>query len=107
MAIVDWMVGSVDGYLDNVGQTNFGVLASPVGVIGSLLATLAVALVAMNGILQYRAVDFRTTIITIIKLSLVAIFSVNWAQFNLVTNALISTSESLAGLLMSSLGGTS
>lgn len=107
MAIVDWMVGSVDGYLDSVGQTNFGVLASPVGVIGSLLATMAVALVATNGVLQYRAVDFRTTVITVLKLSLVAIFSTNWAQFNIVTEALISASESLAGLIMSSLGGSS
>lgn len=106
MAIVDWMVGTVDGYLDNVGQTNFGVLAAPVGVIGSLLATLAVAIVATNGVLQYRAVDFRITMITIFKLSLVAIFATNWAQFNIITDALISASENLAGLLMSSLGGS-
>lgn len=105
MAIVNWMVNSVDGYLAGIGETNFGVLASPVGVVGGLMATLAVAIVALNGVMQYRAVDFRTTLMTILKLAFIAIFSTNWAQFNIITDAIISASTNLATLLMSSLGG--
>lgn len=107
MGIVSWMTGSVNGYLDDIAGTTFGALANGLGTIFLLMATLAIVVVAVNAVMQYRSVDFRTTIILLLKISLIAIFSANWTQFNAVTGAIITAMESLAGIIMSSLGGGS
>ncbi len=105
--IVTWIVGSVDGYLNNAGETVFGSLVSTVGQIGMAMATMAVVIVALNAMLQVRAVDLRTSVLLGIKLGLVGIFALNWAQFNSVASAIIGGMESLAGVMVGSAGGSS
>lgn len=105
--IVSWIVGSVDGYLGNAAETTFGALVGSVGQIGMVMATMAVVIVALNAMLQVRAVDLKTSIYLAVKLGLVGIFALNWAQFNSVATAIITGMESLAGVMVGAAGGAS
>ncbi len=105
--IVTWIVGTVDGYLNDAGETVFGSLIGTVGQIGMAMATMAVVMVALNAMLQVRAVDLRTSVLLGIKLGLVGIFALNWAQFNSVASAIIGGMESLAGVMVGAAGGSS
>lgn len=104
---VSWFVSSVDGYLASAGETVFGGLAGAIGDLIIVLSTFAVMLVALNAMLQVRAVDLRTSIILGVKIALVGIFALNYAQFNTVTNAIIGGSEALAGVMVGAAGGVS
>lgn len=104
--IVSWIVGSVDQYLANAGETTFGALVGSVGQIGMAMATMAVVIVALNAMLQVRAVDLRTSVLLAVKLGLVGIFALNWAQFNSVATAIITGMEALAGVMVGAAGGT-
>lgn len=105
MAIVSWMVESSEGFLEGIAQTTFGSLIGAAGTIGALLTTLAIVFVATNMTLQYRVTDARTSIMLIIKLTLISVLAVNWSQFNLVTNAIESGIQTIAGQIISSIGG--
>ncbi len=105
MGIVSWIVGSVEGYLATAGETAFGALLGSVGTIGMAMATLAVVFVALNAMLQVKSIDLRTAVMLGVKLALVGIFARNWAEFNSVTNAIVSGSEHLAGVIVGAAGG--
>lgn len=104
---VSWFVSSVDGYLDAAGETVFGGVAGAIGDLVIAMATFAVILVALNAMLQVRAVDLRTSVILAVKIALVGIFALNYAQFNSVTNAIIGGSEAFAGAMVGAAGGVS
>lgn len=106
MAIVTWMVESSENFLNNISETTFGSLIGAAGAVGALMSTLAIILVAANASLQYRSVDARTSILLIFKLTLVSIFALNWTQFNLVTNAIESGIQTIAGQIIGSIGGS-
>lgn len=105
MAIVSWMVQASEDFLEGIAQTTFGALVGAAGTIGALLSTLAIVLVAVNMTLQYRVMDARTSIMLIIKLTLVSLFALNWTQFNVVTEALEAGIQTIAGQIISSIGG--
>lgn len=106
MAIVADIVGSVDRFLGNISSTTFGALAAPVGQLFTAMAVLAIIIVALNMMFQFRAVTAWTAFTLMGKLALISIFALNWADFNAVASALYATAEQLGGVIIRAVGGT-
>lgn len=105
MAIVTWMVESSDSFLDGIAETTFGSLIGAAGTLGAIMASLAVILVAVNALLQFRSVDAGQSIALMVKLAVISILALNWSQFNLITDAVESAINAIAGQIIGSVGG--
>jgi type IV secretion system protein VirB6 len=105
MGVVTWMVDTTDNFLDDAGQTTFGTVASQLGSVIAVGATLAVIGVFINMVFQYKSMDGRTAFWFALKLMLISIFSLNWIQFNAVASAIIDGLDQLAGGMVAGLGG--
>jgi type IV secretion system protein VirB6 len=107
MSVVAYFVETAQSYLDTVAETQFGAVASTVGTLLVLGATLVVVLVCLNMIYQYRAMDGRTAFWLAIKIGLIGVFATNWVEFNAFATAILSGIDSIAGSLVASVGGGS
>ena len=105
MAIVTWMVESSDSFLDGIAETTFGSLIGAAGTLGAIMASLAVVLVAVNALMQFRSVDAGQSIALMVKLAIISILALNWSQFNLITDAVESAINAIAGQIIGSVGG--
>ena len=105
MSVVTYFVETSQGYLDSAAETQFGAVAATVGTILVLGTTLVVALVFVNMIYQYRAMDGRTAFWLAVKIGLIGIFATNWVQFNAFSSAVLNGIDSIAGSLVASVGG--
>ena len=105
MSVVAYFVDTAQGYLDDAAETQFGAVASTVGTITIAAVTLVLILVCINMIYQYRAMDGRTAFWLAFKVALIGIFASNWVQFNVLSSAILSGIDSIAGSLVASIGG--
>ena len=105
MGIVSWMVNTTDQFLDDAAQSQFGAVASNIGAILTVASTLVLIAVFINMAFQYRSMDGRTAFWLAIKLILISIFSLNWAQFNVIANGIIGGLDFIAGALVASVSG--
>ena len=105
MSVVAYFVETAEGYLDSAAETQFGAVASTVGTLLVLGATLVVVLVCLNMIYQYRAMDGRTAFWLAVKVGLIGVFATNWVQFNAFSSAVLNGIDSIAGSLVASVGG--
>ncbi len=105
MGIVSWMVDTTDEFLDDAAQSQFGAVASNIGTILAVGSTLVLVVVLINMALQYRSMDGRTAFGLALKLVLISVFAMNWAQFNTVADAIIGGLDFIAGALVTSVGG--
>ena len=105
MSIVTFIVEEADGFLIDAAETQFGALASTVGAVMVVTMTILVVLVFINMAFQVRSMDGRTAFWLAIKLALVGLFATNWAEFNLFSTAILNGIDSIAGSLVTSVGG--
>lgn len=105
MSVVAYFVDTAETFLDDAAQTQFGSVASTVGTVIILAATLLVVLVFINMAFQVRSMDGRTAFWLALKVTLVGIFATNWVQFNAFTDAILNGIDSVAGALVASVGG--
>lgn len=105
MSVVTYFVETSQSYLDSAAETQFGAVAATVGTILALGATLVFALVCINMIYQYRAMDGRTAFWLAVKVGFIGIFATNWVQFNALSSAILNGIDSIAGSLVASVGG--
>ena len=105
MGIVSWMFDTTDEFLDDAAQPQFGAVASNIGTILAFGSTLVLIVVLINMALQYRSMDGRTAFNLALKLVLISVLAMNWAQFNVVADAIIGSLDLIAGALVTSVGG--
>ena len=105
MSVVAYFVETAENFLDDAAETQFGAVATTVGTIIVLAATVLVILVLINMALQYRSMDGRTAFWLALKITLVGLFSTNWVQFNAFADAILNGIDSIAGSLIASVGG--
>ncbi len=105
MSVVAYFVETSQNFLDDAAETQFGFVASSIGTIIVLSATVLVILVFINTALQYRSMDGRTAFWLALKIVLVGIFATNWVQFNAFSDAILNGIDSIAGSLIASVGG--
>ncbi|WP_108816830.1 type IV secretion system protein [Loktanella sp. Alg231-35] len=105
MSIVTFFVETADGYLEDAAETQFGAVAATTGSILLVAITLLIILVFINMVFQVRSMDGRSAFWLAVKLVLIGIFATNWVQFNSFSTAVLSGIDSIAGALVSSVGG--
>ena len=89
MSIVSWMVGTADGFLADAAESQFGAVASSTGTIVLLMVTLSLIGVCINMAFQFRSMDGASFFWYLIKLMLIGLFAFNWANFNMIANAVL------------------
>ena len=105
MSVVAYFVETSENYLDDAAETQFGYVASTVGTIIVVAATILLVLAFINMAFQYRSMDGRTAFWLAIKITLVGLFATNWIQFNSFADAVLNGIDSIAGSLVASVGG--
>ena len=105
MGFVTWLVDTADGYLASAAETQFAAIAATLGGVIAAAATLVIILVLVNMAYQYRSMDGRSAFELCAKLALITIFALYWVQFNYVASAILIGIDTIAGSLISSIGG--
>jgi len=105
MTVVTYLVETSENYLDAAAETQFGFVASTVGTLIVLAATVMLAFVFINMVLQVRSMDGRTAFWLLVKITLVGLFATNWIQFNSLSSGILNGIDSIAGSLVASVGG--
>lgn len=78
MRIVDYITTTGELFLTDVARNTFLSLVTASGTLVGYMAVLAVALVGMNMMMQFRPISWPATIGLMIKLALIGIFAWNW-----------------------------
>ena len=68
MGVVEDIVGSAKDQLDTVAESSFGAVLDGMGDLAAIMATLAVVMLGVNMILQYRPMSAGQIVVTFIKL---------------------------------------
>ena len=105
MSVVSYIVDTAQGFLNDAAETQFGAVAATVGTVTTVAVTLVLILVCINMVFQYRAMDGRTAFWLGVKIALIGIFAQNWTQFNALSTAILNGIDSIAGSLISAVGG--
>lgn len=105
MGIITYFVDTVDTYLGNAAESQFGAIAATVGTLGTVACTLVVIFVFLNLAFGFRDMDGRMAFWLVVRMTLIAIFSQSWTQFDFFASALLNGIDSIAGSLVASVGG--
>lgn len=105
MAIVEWMVNTSEEFLEHAARNTFLSLVEASGTLVGYMSVLAVALIGVNMMLQFRAISWQASLGLIIKLAAIGIFAWNWNQFWAVANGIIESLENIAGGILAASPG--
>lgn len=105
MGVVTYFVETVDSFLGDAAETQFGSVAATVGTLGTVACTLVVIFVFLNLMFGFRDMDGRMAFWLVVKMVLISIFAQSWTQFDYFASAILSGIDSIAGSLVASVGG--
>ncbi len=105
MGPVEWMVSTVEGFLDGAAESSFAAVAGALGGVMLAASTLLIVLVAIGFTLQTRSMDARSAIGLVARLLLINAFALNWVQFNAVSSALIEGLDNIGAGIVAAVGG--
>lgn len=107
MGLVNEFVERSQGLLDEVAASSFGAIMGGMQTTVGAMATLAIVLLAINVVLQYRPLPFGAVLIIVLKLVIITKIALDWGQFNIVFSAVRDGINQIAGLILSDFGGSS
>lgn len=105
MGIVTTVFGLAETQLAAVQASQFGTAAGAVNDTLQVACILAIILVFINGLIQFRPVPVGDAIVVVIKLILISQFATVWDQFNVVLTAIRTGMDTLAGAILANSGG--
>lgn len=100
MGVVTLLVDSAQGQLDGIAGGAFGDIVGVAGNTVTAMATLAVVMLGLNMVLQFRPMPAGGILVTLIKLVVIATIGLQWDQFNIIASAVESAMDSLAGAIL-------
>lgn len=106
MGVVEEFVGSAKDQLDSVAASSFGAVLNGMGNLAAVMATLAVVMLGVNMILQYRPMSAGQIVVTFIKLIAIGSIGLVWGQFNMIASAVENGVDSIASHLLGEFGGS-
>lgn len=106
MGVVEEFVARAQGQLDGVAQSSFGAVLNGMGNLAAVMATLAVVMLGVNMVLQYRSMSAGQVAVTFIKLIAIGSIGLVWGQFNLISSAIEGGINSVAAHLLGQFGGS-
>ena len=105
MGMIEGFVSRAQGELDSVAQSSFGAVLDGMGTLAATMATLAVVMLGVNMVLQYRHMSAGQIVVTFIKLIAIGSIGLVWGQFNLIASAVEGGVDSIAANLLGKFGG--
>ncbi|MDQ1902192.1 type IV secretion system protein [Paracoccus sp. WLY502] len=105
MGVIEEFVSRAQGQLDDVAQSSFGAVLDGMGALTATMATLAVVMLGVNMVLQYRPMSAGQIVVTFIKLIAIGSIGLVWGQFNLIASAVEGGVDSIAANLLGKFGG--
>lgn len=105
MGPVEWMVGTVEGFLDAAAESTFAAIAGTLGGILMVASTLLIILVLAGFALQTRPMGVGSAVGLLVRLVLINLFALDWVQFNAVSTALIDGLDGLGAAMVEAVGG--
>lgn len=106
MGMIEGFVSRSQGELDSVAQSSFGAVLEGMGTLAATMATLAVVMLGVNMVLQYRPMSAGQIVVTFIKLIAIGSIGLVWGQFNLIASAIEGGVDSIAANLLGQFGGS-
>lgn len=106
MALIGGIVGSANGLLNSAASGTFGAIVNAGGTLIAAMATLAVVMLGINIVLQYRPVSAGTAVVLGIKLIIIGTIGLNWAQFSYIANTISGGMDAIAAVIIADYTGT-
>jgi type IV secretion system protein VirB6 len=96
MDLVSEMLGMLDAAIANAGRTFFETTAASVGPLYTAFLTILLVLVGINAALNVYSISMRDAFQLSVRIVLVLIFGLSWANFSALYEALSSGTGNLA-----------
>lgn len=105
MGLAAGFVESATGQLDAVAQSGFTAVANAINSTAAAAATLALIVIGLNIIVQYRPMPLGAILWTMAKLTLLVAVGLQWSGFSPIATAVQGGMDTLAGALLGQFGG--
>lgn len=96
MDLVSEMLGMLDAAISNAGRTFFEATAASVGPLYTAFLTILLVLIGINAALNVYTISMRDAVQLSVRIVLVLIFGLSWANFSALYEALSSGMGNLA-----------
>lgn len=106
MRIVDYIVTTAESFLTDVARNTFLSLVTASGTLVGYMAVIAVALVGINMMMQFRPISWPATVGLLVKISLIGIFAWNWNEFWTLADGILKAVEAIAARILEAAGET-
>lgn len=100
MGVVSGLVDTADGMLDSVAASNFSAIVGAMGNLTALMATLALVLVGINVVMQYRPTQPGQVLVVAIKLVAISAIGLKWGEFHKIAGAVQSAMDGIGGAIL-------
>lgn len=104
MGMVTDLVSTADGMLGSAASTMFGDIVTVAGPLIAAMSTLAVVLLAVNVMVQWRPFTPAQLLTMVVKLLIVGYVGLQWSNFNVIYDAISKGTDSLAGVILGGYG---
>ncbi|NRA86759.1 MAG: type IV secretion system protein [Rhizobiales bacterium] len=106
MGFVESLLTMVENTLGSIAETQFGAIASGLGLTFQLGAAILLIILLINQILQINPQPFETIFYVMVKLILVFTFAFDWQNFNALASAIFDLVDRATGALIGTITGT-
>lgn len=105
MGLVSGLVDSADGMLTDVAQSTFTTIVGATGDTVAAMATLALVLVGVNIMVQYRPFHPGQVLVLAIKLVAISWIGLKWGEFYKIAGAVETAMNSIGGAVLGGFSG--
>lgn len=105
MGLVSGLVDSANGMLDGVAESTFTTIVGAAGTTAAAMATLALVLVGVNIIVQYRPFHPGQVLVLAIKLVAISWIGLKWSEFYKIASAVETAMNSIGAAILGSFSG--
>lgn len=106
MGITSGFVSSATSQLDAVAESGFTAVANALNSTAAAAATLALIVIGLNIIVQYRPMPLGGILWTMVKLVLIVAMGLQWSGFSPIANAVQGGMDGIAAALLGQFGGS-
>lgn len=106
MGLTAGFVSSATSQLDAVAQTGFTAVANALNDTAAVAATLALVVVGLNIVVQYRPMPLGGILWTMVKLVLIVAIGLRWSGFSQIVQAVQAGMDGVAAVLLGQFGGS-
>jgi len=100
MGFIERTYRNTVAFLDSIGASQYAQVASELAVTAQILSAIVVILVLITMGTQTYRIDAGESLALMVKITLIALFLQNWAQFNSVLNALYGLFDGISSSLL-------